>query len=33
VDAVITLLDRGAIDADSARSVLLGLVLRCRRET
>lgn len=32
VDAVISLLGKGAIDATSARSVLLGLVLRCKRE-
>ena len=32
VAAVVDLLGKGAIDADSARSVLLGLVLRCRRE-
>jgi hypothetical protein len=31
VNAVTDLLARGAIDADSARSVLQGLVLRCRR--
>ncbi|MBN2099022.1 MAG: hypothetical protein JW753_05435 [Dehalococcoidia bacterium] len=32
VDAVIALLGKGAIDAESARSVLLGLVMRCRRD-
>ena len=32
VDAVVSLLGKGAIDAESARSVLLGLVLRCRRD-
>ena len=32
VDAVVNLLGKGAIDAESARSVLLGLVLRCRRD-
>jgi hypothetical protein len=32
VDAVVDLLGKGAIDAESARSVLLGVVLRCRRE-
>jgi hypothetical protein len=32
VDAVINLLGKGAIDPESARSVLLGLVLRCRRD-
>jgi hypothetical protein len=31
VDAVVSLLEKGAIDAESARSVLLGVVLRCRR--
>ncbi|MDM8000569.1 MAG: hypothetical protein QUS33_11390 [Dehalococcoidia bacterium] len=31
VAASIDLLEKGAIDAESARSVLLGLVLRCRR--
>jgi hypothetical protein len=31
VQAVVDLLGKGAIDAESARSVLLGLVLRCRR--
>ena len=32
VNAVVDLLGKGAIDAESARSVLQGLVLRCRRK-
>jgi len=32
VAAAIDLLEKGAIDAESARSVLLGVVLRCRRD-
>ena len=32
VNAVVDLLGKGAIDAESARSVLQGLVLRCRRD-
>ena len=32
VDAVVNLLGKGAIDAESARSVLLGVVLQCRRD-
>jgi len=32
VDAVVSLLGKGAIDAESSRSVLLGLVMRCRRD-
>ena len=32
VAAAVDLLEKGAIDAESARSVLLGVVLRCRRD-
>lgn len=31
VSAAVDLLEKGAIDAEAARSVLIGLVLRCRR--